>query len=458
MTARVNEPDHASGNASRMDHPADASAGSRWGLLADRDFRLLWAGQTISKAGSSITTVALPLVAVVELNASPLAVGLLTAAIWVPWLVLGLPAGVWVGRLPRRRLMITCDVVMGLSFTTVPVAAWLHALTMVHLMVVAMLSGIASVFFSAAYQVYLPELVSSRDLIEANAKLQGSASVAQVAGPGVGGLAAQAFGAVSGLLADAATFIISATTLVLMRRNRAAEPESSKRASEAVSGKPAPGTGKLRTDIADGFRFIVRDPYLRTITAFGAAANLALTAYQSIVILYLVRELHVGAGLAGPLAAVGALGGVVGAAVARPLCRCLGTARGVVIVQLAATPFAFLIPLASPGPGIALFVLGSTVLVAGVVAGNVVFASFRQAYAPPEMLSRLITFAMTINHSSIPLGGLLGGGLGTLIGLRATLWTTAAMLVAACGILLAGPIVLHRDLPTAPKASAAESA
>ncbi|WP_194923517.1 MFS transporter [Catenulispora pinisilvae] len=421
----------------------DGAGRPRWGLLSDHDFRLLWSGQTISSAGSSITAVALPLVAVVDLHAGPLAVGLLMAAIWLPWLVLGLPAGVWVGRIPRRTLMISCDVAMAVVFVSVPIAAWTHTLTETYLLVVAVVSGTGSVFFMSAYQVYLPELVGAGDLIEANAKLLGSASVAQVVGPGAGGLAAQVFGVVSGLMADAATFVISAVTLVLIKPRRDSpqigldSPDASQRSRS------------LRTEVADGFRFVVRDPYLRAITAFGAAANLALAAYQSIVVLYLVRDLHVRAGLVGPLAAAGALGGILGAWLVHPLCRRFGTARGTVAVQLVATPFAFLIPLASPGPGVALFVIGSLALVAGTVAGNVVFASFRQRYAPPEMVSRVITFAMTINHSSIPVGGLLGGGLGAVIGLRATLWATAGLLVASCAVLLIGPLARQRDLPTA---------
>lgn len=455
MTARVAGSDR--GHIPLGVSAVDGESRSRWGLLSDRGFRLLWSGQTISSAGSSITAVALPLVAVVDLHAGPLAVGLLMAAIWLPWLVLGLPAGVWVGRIPRRTLMISCDVAMAVVFVSVPIAAWTHTLTEAYLLVVAVVSGTGSVFFMSAYQVYLPELVGAGDLIEANAKLQGSASVAQVVGPGAGGLAAQVFGVVSGLMADAATFVISAVTLVLIKPRRHAEEDPRATPDGPHAGPDSVDAAQhsrshsrpLRTEVADGFRFVVRDPYLRAITAFGAAANLALAAYQSIVVLYLVRDLHVRAGLVGPLAAAGALGGILGAWLVHPLCRRFGTARGAVAVQLVATPFAFLIPLASPGPGVALFVIGSLALVAGTVAGNVVFASFRQRYAPPEMVSRIITFAMTINHSSIPVGGLLGGGLGAVIGLRATLWATAGVLVASCAILLIGPLAHRRDLPTA---------
>lgn len=167
----------------------------RGGLVWHRDFRLLWIGQTGSKLGSSVTSVALPLVAVTTLGASTFQVALLSAAAWLPWLVIGLPAGAWVDRLPRRPVMIICDVVSLLLFLSVPVAAWLGVLTIGHLLAVALGAGTASVFFQTAYQVYLPSLLTKEDVPEGNAKLQGAEAAAHVAGPGLAGLIAQAFGA-----------------------------------------------------------------------------------------------------------------------------------------------------------------------------------------------------------------------------------------------------------------------
>lgn len=147
-------------------------ASARWvGLLRDGDFRLLWTGETTSAVGTDITRLALPLVAVVTLDAGAFAVSLLTAATWLPWLLIGLPAGAWVDRLRRRPVMLICDAVSLVLLVSVPVAALAGALTFSHLLVVALLVGTAGVFFQTAYQVYLPGLVPAQHLPEANAKL-----------------------------------------------------------------------------------------------------------------------------------------------------------------------------------------------------------------------------------------------------------------------------------------------
>ncbi|MER7768480.1 MFS transporter [Kitasatospora sp. NPDC096140] len=414
--------------------PEPAEVRSRWGLFAQRDFRLLWAGETVSRLGSNITSVALPLVAVVVLDAGPLAAGVLTAAVWLPWLVLGLPAGVWVGRVPRRAVMICCNLGSAALFASVPVAGWLGVLTLAQLLVVALLTGVSSVFFEAAFEAYLPELVAPEHLIEGNAKLQGSASAAAVAGRGLAGLTVQVLGATTGLLADAVSFLVATVTLLRIRT----EPRP-------VATEPGPD-GLLR-QAREGLAFLLRDPYLRSFTLYGAAANFALTGYQSITALFLIRAAGVAPGWVGGLAAAGAVGGVFGALAARPLCRRLGTARAVRIVLLALSPFGMLMALAGPGPGMVLYLVGALVVVTGVVFCNVVLNSFRQSYLPPALLSRVAATSMCANHATIPLGALAGGALGAAIGLRATMWVMTGLL-ALCAVLpLLSPLRTVRDLP-----------
>ncbi|MGW2986505.1 MFS transporter [Streptomyces goshikiensis] len=408
---------------------------SRWGLLAERNFRLLWVGETVSKLGSSITTVALPLVAVVKLDADPFVVGLLTAAVWVPWVVVGLPVGVWVGRLPRRAVMLSCNLVSLSAFASVPLVDWLGALTTTHLLLTGLVAGTASVFFTTAFQVYLPELVGQGDLVEGNAKLQGGAAAAQVAGPGAAGLIAQWFGAVLGMLADAVTFLVSTITLLMMRGPREASP------------RPAPAPTSLRGDVVEGLRFITRDPYLRALTAFGATANFGLAGYQSILVPFLIRDVGVQPGMVGGLAATGALGGILGAVVATRVARRFGAARGALVSQIIAAPCGLLLPMTTNGAPLALFVFGSVVLVTGATVSNVIFGSFRQKYTPPELLSRVVATSMFVNYSTIPLGALLGGLLGSAIGLRPTMWIMTGLLVLAGAMVLASPLRRHRDLP-----------
>jgi MFS family permease len=189
------------------------------GLLGrHRDFRLLWSGETVSLTGSAISTVVeLPLVAVEQLGAGPFAVGGITAAVWLPWLLVGLPAGVWIDRVTRRPVMLGADVVSMLAFASVPVAAWLGVLSLVQMVVVALVSGAARVGFETAYEAYLPSLLDPADLSEGNATLQTSSASSLVVDPSIAGGLAAAVGAVLGLLVDAATFVISAVCLLLIR-------------------------------------------------------------------------------------------------------------------------------------------------------------------------------------------------------------------------------------------------
>ncbi len=409
----------------------------RGGVLRHRDFRLLWTGETTSAVGTSISGVAVPLVAVVTLHASALQVSALTAAAWLPWLAIGLPAGAWVDRLPRRPLMQVCNIASLLLLLSIPAAAWSGTLTIGHLLVVALLTGVASVFFQTAYQVYLPGVIGDDHLTEANAALQGSESVAQVAGPSLAGLLAQLAGAVSGLIADALSFLVS--TVYLARIHAQDTPTTSDR-------RPTP----LRSQIADGLRFVRADPYLRVLTVFGAASNLALTGYQAILVVFLIRDVGVSPGVVGLLLSGMSVGGVLGAAGAGVLARRFGTAHGMLISELAAAPFALLIPLTKPGAGLLYVVVGGIGVGAGIVSGNVIKSSFRQTYTPRHLLGRVVVTMQFLNYGTIPLGALLAGVLAATLGLRPTLWITASGLVLASLILLTGPIRRHRDLPIQP--------
>ncbi|MBT2385347.1 MFS transporter [Streptomyces sp. ISL-11] len=408
----------------------------RFGVLRTRDFRLLWTGETASGLGSSITTVALPLIAVAVLHVGTFAVGLLAAAVWLPWLVIGLPAGAWVDRLRRRPVMIACNAVSAVMYASVPFAAWLDALTFAHLLVVALVCGVAAVFFNTAYHAYIPAVLDGPDLLEGNAKLQGGEAATRVLGRGAAGLIAQAFGAVSGLLIDAVTFVISTVCLVLIR---AREPEPA---------APAP-TATLRQQIGEGLGFVTRDRYLRPMVTYGAVVNLALMGYQGVQIVFLVRTVGVTPATVGALIMAGSCGGILGALLAGPVGRRFGTARGMLVLQLLTGPFALLLPLTTPGAGLLFFALGAFTVGAGIVACNVVLGSFRQTYCPPHLLGRVVATTMVLNHSTIPLGSLLAGFLGEVIGLRPTMWVMTGLLAPCWLILALGPMRGRRDLPSA---------
>jgi hypothetical protein len=194
--------------------------GRRGGLLRQRNFRLFWTGESISEVGNSVTIVVIPLVAIDTLHASTFIVTLLTAMVWLPWVIIGIPAGAWVDRLPLRPVMLASDAISVAVYASVPVAAWCGVLTVAQLIAVTLIAGAASVFFNSAYQVLLPGVVDEADLTEANAKLLGSREVAQIGGPGLGGLLAQAAGPVTGLLADAVSFAVSFCCLTAMQPPR----------------------------------------------------------------------------------------------------------------------------------------------------------------------------------------------------------------------------------------------
>ncbi|WP_049557096.1 MFS transporter [Nonomuraea sp. SBT364] len=405
----------------------------RFGLLREHDFRMLWIGESASSLGSSVTSVALPLVAVTLLDASAFAVSVLAAAAWLPWLLIGLPAGAWVDRLPRRRVMLTADWVSMAAFLSVPAAALLGVLTVAQLVVVALAAGTAKVFFATAYRAYLPSLVRGPDLLEANVKLQGSEQVANLAGPGIAGLLAQLFSAVGALLVDAASFAVSALCLMRVKHTETIEPRPRRR---------------LRAEIRDGLRTVTGDPLLRGNMLYGCSANLALTGYQSLLVLFLVGDLGLAPGTTGLLIAATSVGGVIGAFAARPLAARLGTARAVLLGRTCLAPAGLLIACADQGLGLALYVTGSIVIVGGVVVANVIFSGFVQSYVPSALMGRVTTCVQVVNFGAIPLGALLAGALATAFTVRTALWVMLGLFALSGLILLATPIRRLRDLPT----------
>jgi MFS family permease len=401
-------------------------------LRRHRDFRLLWTGETISRFGSATSTVALPLIAISLLEASTFQVGLLTAAAWAPWLLIGLPAGAWVDRLHRRPILLATSAASCLLFALLPLAAIAGLLSIQLLLAAATLAGVSAVLFQTAYTAYLPTLLDPTDHSEGNAKLHGSASAAQIAGLGCGGLVVQVAGPANALLVDAATFLVALACLAAIQFR---EP------STVVDGRSG-----LWTDITAGISLVAKDSWLRTLTIFGAVSNLALMGYQAIIVVFLVREVGLSAGTVGALVAAAASGGVAGAFIGRRLATRFGTARALLLCELGLPTLAILIPLSTLSP--AFYLAGAFAVGVGVVGGNVVKATFLQSYCPPELLGRLTATTSFVNYGTIPLGALLGGTLGELLGLVPALWITTAGVPLAGLVLPLSPIRSQRDLPS----------
>jgi MFS family permease len=411
------------------------------GVLRDAAFRRLWAGMAVSKLGTSVASIATPLIAVQVLDASALTVSLLTAAAWLPWLLIGLPAGAWIDRVAKRPVMLACDGLSALLIASVPLAAWLYHLTVGHLLVVAMLVGAASVFFQVAWTAYLPAMFAKDDLVGANSVLQGSESAVQIAGPALGGALVAAVTAVAGLIVDALTFVVSAISLLLIRR-----PER----------RPAPLPRRsIGREIAEGARWLAREPLLRSLTLHGAAGNVALTGYGAIIVVFLVRDIGVSTATVGLLLATSGVGGVAAATATSVLVRRFGSARTMVWCKVGAGVASLLIPLAGAGWGLLTFALGYGLVAAGVVVGNVLGSSFRQSYVPAVLLGRVVTSMQFVNLGAIPLGAVLGGLAATAVGTRGAIWIMTIGYTLAGLILLLGPWRGRRDLPSSGPGEAA---
>jgi predicted MFS family arabinose efflux permease len=368
--------------------------------------------------------------------------GILTAAAWAPWLVVGLPAGAWVDRLPARRVMIVSDLAAGLALASVPVAGLFHLLTLPQLAIVAFVNGVATVFFRAAYPALVRQVAPREQQESAFARLFGSES-AMVAGPGLGGLVAQFASAAGGLILDTASFVVSA--VCLWRLKLPPQDTSEQDTSEQDTSEEA---APLRRRIREGIDYLRHDRLLRFFTVVGSVSNLGLTGCTTLLVLFLVREVHLSSGAVGLVLAVQSFGGVVGARIATRVSRRLGSARALLVLQVVAGPPALLTPFGSPGAGLVAMVAGLVLVGVGVVAGNIVRGAWRNRYVPEHLVARQVTTAQFVNLGTMPLAGLTAGALGAELGLRFTLALMAGVHVLACSAMFWSPLRGLRDLPS----------
>jgi predicted MFS family arabinose efflux permease len=405
-------------------------------LTRDRDFLKLWSGQAISKIGSTITSVGLPLTAAFVLRASPLQMGILAGAGGAGVLVFGLFAGAWADRLRRRPILIASDLARAALLSTIPLAASLHRLNMAHLYAVATLSGILTVFFDVSYQAYVPSLVNRRDLVEANSKLALTESIADVSGPGLTGLLVQLITAPMAILLDALSFLCSAVSVWLIRRPEAPPLPSA-----------VPHIGR---EIAEGLSASWRNPLLRALLQRAAGGAFFGGFFGGLYFLFAVRELHMTALLLGIVISVGGASNLLGALLAERLLHRLGLGRTLIGAQWMIGLAMLLVPLAH-GP----VALAAAFLIAAQLGDmawpiyNINATSLRQAVTPDRLLGRVNSAGHLLFWGALPLGSLAGGAIAQTIGIRQT------MLIATLGYLLSNlwftfsPIRHLRQLPAA---------
>jgi MFS family permease len=419
-------------------------------LLRHRDFGRLWAGQGISELGSQVSLLAIPLVAVLTLHATTFEVGALTASSTAAFLLIGLPAGAWVDRMRRRTVMIWADLGRAGTFASVPVAAAFGVLTIGQLFAVAFVGGVLTVFFDVAYQSYLPFLVGRQNLVDANSKLQGTSSVATVIGPTAAGGLIQLIRAVNSIAVDAASFVVSVISIWSIRGREPNLAETHERRS-------------LRHEIGEGLSFVLRHPILRAIAGTTSTSNLFSGVQTAVEIVFLVRVLHEPPGIIGLLFGAGSIGGVLGAFMSSRLARLIGGARVTIWAIAVWSVGGLLLPLAVRGAGLTLFALGMFVNAFGSLVYNVNQVSFRQRLCPERLLGRMNATMRFLVWGTLPVGALVGGLLGTSLGVRNSLWISGGGGTLAILWLLFSPLrqvrdfpVEHDDEPAPPRAAALE--
>jgi predicted MFS family arabinose efflux permease len=402
------------------------------GTLGKRNFGLFWVGESTSLIGTNISSVVVPLVGVKVLHAGTFAVALLTGASSLPWLVFGLIAGAWVDRFRKRTLMIVCDLISLVLFASIAISAWFGVLTLAQLLAVSILAGLVSVFFKAAFQAYIPQLLKKDELVDGNAKLQASAAFATVSGPGIGGAVAQVLGISVGVMLNAVSFAVSAVCLLA---TRPASPET-------VKSRPKRELGK---EIREGLSFLVHDPYLLPLAAFTSTLALGISSTDSLMIIFYVRTLGVTSSVTGIILGLMGAGGLFGAVISARLVRKYGSARAMLICRILLAS-ALLLPITTRGIGL-IFSVGWFLVTVGIISGNIISLSFRQARCPAQMLGRISASYYTMTYSGLALGTIFGGALGTWIGVRPALWATCGIVAGSSMILYFSPIRRLRELP-----------
>lgn len=369
----------------------------------------LFLAEGVTRVGDAITLVALPLTAVLILDASPAGLALIGAAQAAPILLLSLPAGVWVDRRARRwPILVTADLARGLLLASVPAAALLGILSLPLLAVVALAASACGTLFDLAFAGWVPRLLAGDALHRANARIELARSAASVSGPALGGVLVSALTAPFALLADAASFVGSAALITWVR------------GGEPPSTAPPP-RARLQQELGAGLSFIRQQPLVRAVTMTAGINNLARSVAMSVAILYLVDGARMTAAQIGLAFALGNSGFVVGALVSHRLSNRLGMGRtmqlGVGLFGPSMLIFAAAPPsLAGPACALMLFAHGF-----GIAVHNVNQVTVRQVLTPDWLRARVAAVTRLVVFGAIPTGTLVGGLIGEIAGVRAAL-------------------------------------
>jgi MFS family permease len=387
-------------------------------LFERRDFRYLLLGQTTSQFGTQISGVAIPLLAVLTLHASPWQLGLVNAAATLAFAVIGLPAGVWLDRLRRRRVLVASDLARSALLASIPLAAWAGWLSITQLILVSLLVGIARVFFDVGYQSYLPSLLGPGQVLAGNSAMETARAGGQFAGPGLGGWLVGLIGAANVIAIDAGTFALSAASLLAIR-TREPVPQQ------------LPARPRLLAQIREGVTFVTRNRVLLALAMTSGMSNFAFAIASAVIIIFLSRTLLLPPSLIGLVVAFGSIMVMAGAALTPRLSRRYGSARIVWLVLAVTGPITLLVPFSQPGWLVLLGGAGGAAGEFGQIVYAVTSVSLRQRLCPDQILGRVNATMRFLIMGVFPLGALIGGALGEAIGLRATLFIAQSVIIAA---------------------------
>ncbi|MDF4251735.1 MFS transporter [Streptomyces sp. WMMB303] len=409
------------------------SAEQKSGLMRDHDFRMLFSAAVVSKVGTHIGYIALPLVAIETLDASAGQVGVLGMLSTVAFLLIGLPAGAWVDRMHYRRTMITADVVRAVLLGSVPLAALFDALTITQLYAVVLLNGCATVFFDVAAQSCLPGLVGRDRLVAANAQLNSWDAALQAGGRGGGGFLVQALTAPVAVLANALGFVSSALLLGRISKQEI-PPERDRRKT-------------LWAEVGEGVRFVAGHTVLRPVALAGSCTNLSVFTITTMVPVVFRDELDLPLWAVGLFLSIGGIGVFAGALTARRVGDRLGPGRAPWILGMCTVPFALTVPLVDRG-----WLLGAAagawlLVTFRMGVDNVLLVSFRQRVTPGPLLGRMNATIRFLFTGALAVGGGIAAVVGEYASPRAALWVGAVGLAGAWLPVFLSPLRTMRTLP-----------
>jgi predicted MFS family arabinose efflux permease len=405
-----------------------------------RNFWTYWAASATSSVGTAITGVALPLTAISVLDATALEVSVITAASYVAWLVIGLPAGVISQRLPLRGVQVSMDLTRLLAIASIPFAWYADRLTVAHLALAALVVSFSSVLFEVSNSTFLPSIVPREQLAGRNSLNSATHATTELAGPSLGGLLVQTAGAVPALIADAISYLVSAVLLRTLPARQVDRPDA------------WPRVGAM---IREGWRFVVDHPVMRPSMACATAINFVCGGLLALVPLYLVRGLEVSPLLVGLLLATEGVGSLVGASLTPWLVRRVGSGRAVRLAAVFSAVAVLLLPLTTGSLGIALFALGNAGFAAGVVVFSICTRTDRQLASPPQLLSRVMATVRFVSWGAIPIGSLTAGLVASILDVRGAL-TVFCLLAALTPVVVFSSrlrdVVTLEDLDLVPDA------